>query len=96
MLNQKLTTWWTLDFGEFRAEAKKAFKTSIPVAERGEWEAVLADWKRQHATLTESLVACEEEINDRVYRLFSMSKSDIEFLEEHARHAMIDYRYGEP
>ena len=85
-----------LDFSEFRAELKKAFKASIPVAERGEWESVLSDWKRQHATLTESLVACEEEINDRVYRLFSMSKSDIQFLEEHARHAMIDYRYGEP
>lgn len=95
-LNQKLTTWWKLDFGEFRAEVKKAFKTSIPVAERGEWENMLADWNRQHATLTESLVACEEEINDRVYALFSMSKDDIKFLEEHANHAMIDYRYGEP
>jgi hypothetical protein len=95
-LNEKLTTWWTLDFAEFRAELKKAFKTSIPVAERGEWERVLADWKGQHATLTQALVTCEEEINDRVYRLFSMSTSDIRFLEEHARHAMIDYRYGEP
>jgi len=95
-LNQKLTTWWMLDFGEFRAEVKKAFKTSIPVAERGEWENMLADWKRQHATLTESLVACEVEINDRVYALFSMSKDDIKFLDEHAKHAMIDYRYGEP
>ncbi|MCY2986415.1 MAG: N-6 DNA methylase [Planctomycetota bacterium] len=95
-LNQKLTAWWRLDVGEFRTEVKKAFQASIPVAERGEWERAMSDWKREHAALTELLVAVEEEANDRVYHLFSMSKSEIQFLEEHARHAMIDYRYGEP
>jgi hypothetical protein len=42
-LNQKLTAWWDLDLGSFRAEVKKALKTSIPVAERSEWERETAD-----------------------------------------------------
>jgi hypothetical protein len=37
-LNQKLTAWWDLDLGSFRAEVKNALKTSILVAERSEWE----------------------------------------------------------
>jgi hypothetical protein len=95
-LNQKLTAWWDLDLGSFRAEVKKALKTSIPVAERSEWERALADWQRQHTALTGSLIACEQQINDRVYRLFCLSPSDIRFLDDHARHAMIDYPYGQP
>jgi hypothetical protein len=95
-LNQKLTAWWDLDLGSFRAEVKKALKTSILVAERSEWERALADWQRQHTALTESLMACEQQINDRVYRLFCLSPSDIRFLDDHARHAMIDYAYGQP
>ncbi|MCL4202641.1 MAG: hypothetical protein KJ000_09105 [Pirellulaceae bacterium] len=94
-LNQKLTAWWDLELGSFRTEVKKAFKTSIPVAERSEWERALADWQRQHTALTESLIACEQQINDRVYRLFCLSPSDIRFLDDHARHAMIDYPYGQ-
>jgi hypothetical protein len=89
-LNQKLTAWWDLDLGSFRSEVKKALKTAIPVAERSEWERALVDWQRHHTALTESLMACEQQINDRVYRLFCLSPGDIRFLDDHASHAMID------
>ena len=40
-------------------------------------ELALVDWQRQHTALTESLMACEQQINERVYRLFCLSPSDI-------------------
>ena len=95
-LNQKLHDWWTLDFGEFRTEVRKALKASIPVNERSDWEKALGDWQNRHHALTDVIVECEEELNDRVCRLFKMSRKDIALLDEHARHAMIDYSYGEP
>jgi len=95
-LNQKLHSWWGLGFSGFRTEVKKALKTGIPVGERAEWEKALQGWKGTHEDLTKQIVQLEEEANDRVYRLFDMSSSDIRLMEEHARHAMIDYPYGEP
>jgi hypothetical protein len=37
-LNQKLTTWWELDFAGFLAEVRKTFKREIPVRQRDDWE----------------------------------------------------------
>ena len=94
-LNQALAEWWKLDFPAFRAEIRKAFRNGIPLAERGEWESALADWRARHADFTARLIQVETEINAIVYRLFGLSNADVRLLEDHARHAMIDYRYGE-
>jgi hypothetical protein len=37
----------------------------------------------------------EGEINDRAYHLFGLGPADIGCLEDHARHAMIEYPLGE-
>ena len=42
-LNQKLTTWWELDFAGFLAEVRKTFKREIPVQQRDDWEEWLGD-----------------------------------------------------
>ena len=95
-LNQALTDWWELDFFAFRQQLDKAFKVRIPVAERQDWETAIAGWTQSHAELTARLVSIEGEINDRVYALFGLAPADIALLEDHARHAMIDYPLGEP
>ena len=94
--NQKLHAWWPLDFPTFRKEVTKALKTDIPLKERGDWEHALAGWQAEHQQLTTKLIAIEQEINDRVHRLYALSPADIQLLDEHFRHAMIDYAYGEP
>jgi len=94
--NQALATWWKLDFPSFRKQLKKSLGAKIPLAERDDWENALAVWRTSHADFTARLVAIETEINTRVYRLFGLAKADIRLLEDHARHAMIDYPYGQP
>lgn len=41
------------------------------------------------------LGAFSPEVGGRVYRIFGLAESDIRLLEDHARHAMIDYTYGD-
>jgi hypothetical protein len=95
-LNQALTDWWELDFFALRQQLEKAFRTRIPVAERQDWETTLAGWQQSHASLTTRLVSIEGEINDRVYALFGLAPADIALLDDHAKHAMINYPLGEP
>ena len=95
-LNQKLTAWWTIDFPTFRKEAAKALNADIPLRERTDWEAALQEWQNDNTRLTAQLVTIEEDINDRVYHLYGLSNADIQLLDEHSQHAMIDYAYGEP
>ncbi len=89
-LNQKLTAWWELEFAGLRAEVKKAFKRDVPVAERDEWEAWFTGRVAAHRALTDAIVRGEEELNDRVYRLFGLTPEEIRLVEESTK-----YRYGE-
>jgi type I restriction-modification system DNA methylase subunit len=95
-LNQKLERWWTIDFASFRKEVGTALGKDIPVKERAEWEEALGTWRENHDSLTGKLVNIEEEINDRVYRLYGLSDTDVQLLEEHCHKNMIYYSYGEP
>ena len=94
--NQKLHAWWPLDFPTFRKEVTKALKTDIPLKERGDWEHALQTWQTDHTRLTAQLVAIEEESNARVYRRYGLSPADVQLLDQHAQHAMINCAYGEP
>jgi hypothetical protein len=95
-LNQRLEQWWTTDFPSFRKEVGMVLGKDIPLKERAEWERTLADWRENHDILTNELVNVEEEINDRVYRLYGLSHEDINLLEDHCHKDMIYYSYGEP
>jgi hypothetical protein len=95
-LNQKLEKWWTIDFPGFRQEVGTALRKDIPLKERVSWEDALSDWRGDHDQLTRELIDIEEEINSRVYRLYGMSDTDIQLLEDHCRKDMIFYPYGEP
>ena len=94
-LNNALTEWWRLDFPSLRTEARKAFKAEIPVRERHDWEHALAAWRTEHERLTARLVAIEEEINDRTYRLFGLSPTDVRTLEDFQKRTKTYYPLGE-
>lgn len=80
-LSRKLEDWWTLDFAAFRDEAKRVFKTEIPVKERGDWEAYLAEQGDKVRALTAEIESAEREIDAIVYRLFDLSADEIALLE---------------
>jgi hypothetical protein len=49
-----LKRWWRLDVAELQKQIKAAFKTTLPLAERSEWQdyfegeqAKIADFNRQ-------------------------------------------------
>jgi len=94
-LNNALTAWWTLDFKTFRAEVAKALKNDIPLREREDWEAHLSGARATHDRLTAQIVALEEELNDRVYRLFGLTPAEVKTLEDFMRRTKTFYPLGE-
>jgi hypothetical protein len=82
--------WWQLDFPAFRAEIQKMFRRDIPLAERDDWEALLAARRSEHERLTARIVDLEGELNDRVYALFDLTPDEIRIIEETRK-----YTYGE-
>ena len=93
-LNQKLTSWWDLDFRTFRAEVKKALKTDLPLKERDAWERALTDWQTTHNTLTARLIETETAINDRTNHLFHLTPAEHQTLQNHMQKTMIHYPLG--
>jgi hypothetical protein len=77
----KLHDWHELDFKAFRAEIKRAFRTEIPLKERAEWEAYLAENRARVEALTNAILAAEREIDAIVYGLFDLTPREIALLE---------------
>lgn len=80
-LSQKLEAWHLLDFAAFRAEIRRVFKMEIPLKERGDWEAYLAESRAEVLRLTAEIEAAEREIDAIVYRLFDLDDAEIALLE---------------
>jgi hypothetical protein len=80
-LSRKLEKWWTLDFVAFREEVKKTFRSDIPVKERGDWEAYLAEKGAEVSRLTDEIATAEREIDTVVYDLFDLTPDEITLLE---------------
>ena len=80
-LTGKLENWHELDFAAFRDEVKKAFRSDIPVKERGDWEAYLAENAAEVRRLTDEIATAEREIDQIVYRLFDLTPDEIALLE---------------
>lgn len=84
-LTGKLETFWTLDFPAFRAEVKKAFGADIPVKERADWEAYLAESSAKVKALSAEIEAAEREIDAIVYGLFDLTPDEIALIEREVR-----------
>ena len=80
-MSRKLDEWWTLDFAAFRAEVTRVFRTEIPVKERGDWEAYLANQATEVRKLDAAIEKAEREIDAIVYRLFDLTPDEIALLE---------------
>jgi hypothetical protein len=80
-LTSKLEAWYDLDFAAFRDEVKKAFHAEIPLKQRGEWEAYLAENAAEVHRLSAEIAAAEREIDTLVYRLFDLTADEIALLE---------------
>ena len=80
-LNGRLEDWHALDFQAFLQEVKKYFRAEIPLKQRGEWEAYLADNAREVARLSAEIAAAEAEIDRLVYAAFDLTPDEIALLE---------------
>lgn len=77
----RLSNWPELGFAAFRAEIKRAYKSDIPVRERGEWEAYLAENAAKVRALTAEIEAAEREIDTLVYDAFGLTEEEIAIVE---------------
>jgi len=83
-LTGKLKAWWELDFTSFSKEIEKVFKQPIPLKQRNEWEAYLADHRQKINDLTHQITQLEQQINQQVYGLFKLTADEIAIIEGHA------------
>ena len=80
-LTGRLENWHTLSFAEFRAAVKQAFRVDIPLKERADWEAYLAENRARVLGLTTDIDAAERKIDKIVYALFDLTPDEITLLE---------------
>ncbi|MDA3821291.1 MAG: hypothetical protein PF450_01575, partial [Bacteroidales bacterium] len=76
-LNNKLKSWWLLDFATLQKQIKTCFKSTIPLAERNDWQDYLEAEKAKIATLNQQIAQHETELNQEVYSLFDLTPQEI-------------------
>jgi type I restriction-modification system DNA methylase subunit len=80
-LNQKIEHWWQLDFQTLQEELKKSYKINIPILERDDWQILFENAKKQHQNFNLQIVGLESQLNQCVYELFSLTKEEIQLIE---------------
>ena len=81
-LTGKLENWHALDFAQFRAAVKAAFRAEIPLRQRAEWQEYLAENAAQVRALTARIEQAEREIDIIVYGLFDLTPDEVALLEK--------------
>jgi type I restriction-modification system DNA methylase subunit len=77
-----LLEWPSMNFAELQAALSKRFKAIVPVAERDEWERWFTQKRAKAAKLAGAMSEAENEINDRVYALFGLTRMEIDAVED--------------
>nr|MDA3970196.1 Eco57I restriction-modification methylase domain-containing protein [Desulfobulbaceae bacterium] len=80
-LNNKLKSWWLLDFADLQKQIKSLFKSTIPLAERNEWQDYFEAEKAKISALNQQIAQHEMELNQEVYRLFDLTPQEILLVE---------------
>jgi hypothetical protein len=80
-LTKKLQAWHELDFAVFAKEVEKAFKQPIPLKERNDWQAFLAEHRAVIEARNAEIARLEAEIGKQVYALFGLSAEEIAVVE---------------
>jgi hypothetical protein len=89
-LNNKAQEWWETSLGDLGAALKASFKLAANPFKHpktaDEWDSYLTENRREVERLTRELAAAENEINDRVYRLFQLTPDEIKLLQREVEH----------
>ena len=89
-LNNKAQLWWESSLIGLGAALKSSFKlTSNPFANprtADEWEPYLEEKRREVEGLSRKIADAEAELNERVYRLFNLTSSEIKLLQREVEH----------
>lgn len=80
-LNNKLSSWWELDFASLQLEIKKAFKGSISLTERNDWQDYFESEQTKRQQLQAKVTLLEDELNQEVYKLFNLTPDEIALIE---------------
>lgn len=80
-LSNRLRDFHLVDFTQLQVEIKRALKATIPVKQRGEWQALHAEASAEIHRLNAAIAAAEAEINRLVYEAFELTAGEIELLE---------------
>ena len=81
-LSNKLKSWWTLSFDEFKKEIKSRFKHNMGLKESMEWQPVFDEGKQEIQLYNQQLASKEAELNKAVYDLFGLNAEEITLLEK--------------
>lgn len=84
-LNKKLTSWWELSFSELQTEIKKAFKGSIPLTERNDWQDYFEAEQAKRQELQLQVTLLEDQLNQEVYKLFNLTTEEIALIENEVK-----------
>ena len=84
-LNNKLKSWWTLSYEDFKKEIKKSYKVELTLAQNMEWQEFFDDTKGKIQILSAELANNEEQLNQTVYELFNLNQEEITLLEQSLR-----------
>lgn len=90
VLNTKAQAWWDLSLRELGTALKASFKLpSNPLMNprtADEWEPYLDEKRQAVVRLSGSLEEIEAELNDRIYRLFSLTAEEVKLLQKEVEH----------
>lgn len=90
VLNQKAAMWWEQPLNALGMALKASFRlTSNPFTNprlADEWEPYLLEHRQNVDRLSRALVDEEAEMNNRVYRLFSLTRDEVSLLEREVEH----------
>lgn len=84
-LNKKLQNWWLLNFAELQKELTKAFKASISLAERNDWQDYFEREQQKRTELNSEIAVLENELNQQVYALFKLTAEEIALIESEVK-----------
>ena len=74
--------WWLLDFTELQKVIKSQFKTTIPLAERNDWEDYFNSEKKNISAHQLRIKNLENELNNAIYTLFNLTQKEIILIQQ--------------
>lgn len=89
-LNQKAQVWWNITLPALGEALKQSFRLPANPMQNpraaDEWESYLTEKVSEHARLSLALKDAEDELNDRVFRLFKLTQPEISLLKKEVEH----------